>query len=201
MVRATPMRHSVSDLSDLIRDRRTIQPKDFTDRVVQRDVVERVLGNGTWAPTHGMTQPWRFKVFAGDARQRLSTFMGEEYTRLTTPEKFLPRKFENVTQRPLQSSVVVALGMARDPKGKISDLEEQLAMACAVQNMHLTCAAYGLGAFWGTGAAATGEGMRRFLGLAEGDRCMGLFFMGYPAVEWPKGYRKPLPDVMEWFDR
>ncbi|MBP6390394.1 MAG: nitroreductase [Flavobacteriales bacterium] len=195
------MRHSVSDLSDLIRDRRTVQPKDFTDRVVQRDVVERVLGNGTWAPTHGMTQPWRFKVFAGEARQRLSTFMGEEYTRLTAPEKFLPRKFENVTQRPLQSSVVVALGMARDPKGKISDLEEQLAMACAVQNMYLTCTAYGLGAFWGTGAAATGEGMRRFLGLAEGDRCMGLFFMGYPAVEWPKGYRKPLPDVMEWFDR
>ncbi len=75
--------------------------------------------------------------------------------KLTTPEKFLPRKFENVTQRPLQSSVVVALGMARDPKGKISDLEEQLAMACAVQNMHLTCAAYGLGAFWGTGAPPT----------------------------------------------
>ncbi|MBK8338939.1 MAG: nitroreductase [Flavobacteriales bacterium] len=195
------MRHSVSDLSDLIRDRRTIQPKDFTDRVVQRDVVERVLGNGTWAPTHGLTQPWRFKVFSGDARQRLATFMGEEYTRITAPEKFLQKKFENVTQRPLQSSVVVALGMARDPKGKISDLEEQLAMACAVQNMYLTCTSYGLGAFWGTGAAVTGDGMRRFLGLAEGDRSMGLFFMGYPAVEWPKGYRKPLPDVMEWFDR
>ena len=42
--------------------------------------------------------------------------------------------------------------------------------------------------------------MRRFLGLAEGDRCMGLFHIGYPAVEWPKGYRKPLPDVLVWQD-
>lgn len=195
------MRHSVSDLTAVIRDRRTIQPKDMSDRVVQRDMVELVLSNGTWAPNHGMTQPWRFIVFSGDARQRLSAFMGEEYTRITPPEKFMPRKHENAVQRPLQASVVVALGLARDPRGKISELEEQLAVACAVQNMHLTCTAYGLGGFWGTGAVVTGDGMRRFLGLADGDRCMGLFYIGYPAVDWPKGYRKPLPDVMSWLER
>ncbi|MBL8009130.1 MAG: nitroreductase [Flavobacteriales bacterium] len=195
------MRHSVSDLTAVIRDRRTIQPKDMSDRVVQRDMVELVLSNGTWAPNHGMTQPWRFIVFSGDARQRLSAFMGEEYTRITPPEKFMPRKHENAVQRPLQASVVVALGLARDPRGKISELEEQLAVACAVQNMHLTCTAYGLGGFWGTGAVVTGDGMRRFLGLADGDRCMGLFYIGYPAVDWPKGYRKPLPDVMSWQER
>ncbi|MBL7965224.1 MAG: nitroreductase [Flavobacteriales bacterium] len=195
------MKYSVSEITAIIRDRRTIYPKDHSDREVLRDVVERVLSNGTWAPNHGMTQPWRFKVFTSEARHRLARFMGEEYTRITPPEKFLPRKYENLTQRPLQSSVVVALGMARDPKGKISELEEQLAMACAVQNMHLTCTAYGLGGFWGTGAVVTGEGMRKFLGMAEGDRCLGLFYMGYPAIEWPKGYRKPLPDVTEWFDQ
>ena len=194
------MRFSVSELTDIIRDRRTIHPKDYTDRAVHRDIIEKVLGNGTWAPTHGMTQPWRFHVFTGDARTRLSTFMGAEYTRLTPPEKFLPRKFEDVTQRPLQSSVVVALGLVRDPNRKISELEEQLAVACAVQNMHLTCTAYGLGGFWATGAVLTGESMRNFLGLGEDDRCMGLFYMGYPAVEWPKGYRKPLPDVTTWHE-
>ncbi|MBK8614404.1 MAG: nitroreductase [Flavobacteriales bacterium] len=194
------MRFSVSELTDIIRDRRTIYPKDYTDRAVHRDIIEKVLGNGTWAPNHGMTQPWRFHVFTGDARKRLSDFMGAEYTRLTPPEKFMPRKFENATLRPLQSSVVVALGLARDPNRKISELEEQLALACAVQNMHLTCTAYGLGGFWGTGAVVTGDGMRRFLGLGEEDRCMGLFYMGYPAIEWPKGYRKPLPDVTAWHE-
>ena len=131
------MRHSVSDLTAVIRDRRTIHPKDMSDRVVQRDMVELILSNGTWAPNHGMTQPWRFIVFAADARQRLSAFMGEEYTRITPPEKFMPRKHENAVQRPLQASVVVALGLARDPRGKISELEEQLALACAVQNLSL----------------------------------------------------------------
>jgi nitroreductase len=75
------MRYSVSELSDIIRDRRTIPPKDYTDRVVHRDLIERVLGNGTWAPNHGLTQPWRFHVFTGVARQRLADFMGAEYTR------------------------------------------------------------------------------------------------------------------------
>jgi nitroreductase len=101
-------------------------------------------------------------------------------------------------QRPLQTTVAIALGMARDPNGKISELEEMLATACAVQNMHLTSTAYGLGAFWSTGAAITGDGMRDFLGLGAKDRCLGIFYMGYPAVDWPKGYRRSWVDVTTW---
>ena len=192
------MKFSVSEITDLVRHRRTIYPKDYTDRVVHREIVERVLGNGTWAPTHGMTQPWRFTVYTGEARKRLSDFLGAVYTRNTPPEKFLPRKFENITQRPLQSSVVIGIGMARDPHGKISERDELLAVACAVQNMHLTCAAYGLGAFWATGGPMTGRAMRDFLGLGPNDQAMGLFYIGYPAIDWPKGYRKPLDQLVKW---
>jgi nitroreductase len=192
------MKFSVSEITELIRHRRTIYPKDYTDRVVHREIVERILTNGTWAPTHGMTQPWRFTVFTGPARVQLSNFLGEEYRRNTPADKFLQRKFDNLTQRPLQSSVVIALGMARDPNGKINERDELLAMACAVQNMHLSCAAYGLGAFWATGGPMTGPAMRDFLGLGALDQALGLFFIGYPAIDWPKGYRKPLDQVVNW---
>lgn len=192
------MKFSLSETTELIRHRRTVYPKDHTDRAVHREMVERILTNGTWAPTHGMTQPWRFVVYMGDARKSLSSFLGEEYPRITPTENFLQRKFDNVTQRPLQSSVVVGLGMERDPKGKISERDELLAMGAAVQNMHLTCAAYGLGGFWATGAALTGTGMRDFLGLSERGQAMGLFFIGYPAIEWPKGYRKPIDQLTRW---
>lgn len=194
------MRSNLSDLDALIRDRRTIQPRDYTDRAVHREIVERVLGNAVWAPNHGMTQPWRFQVFSGEARERLSRFMGEEYRRTTPEDRFLQKKFDNHVQRPLQSSVAIALCMARDPKGRISELEEMFAVACGVQNMYLTCAAYGLGGFWSTGAVITGEGMRSFLGLDGQDRCLGLFYMGYPAIEWPRGYRKPLNEFVRWVE-
>lgn len=192
------MRHSVSDITALIRDRRSIRPADYTDREVRREIVDAVLGNAVWAPTHGLTQPWRFTVFTGAGRERLSVFLGEEYHRVVPPEKFMQRKYDDHVQRPLQSTVVIGLGLERDPAGKIPLHEEELAMACAVQNMFLTCTAYGLGAFWGTGPVLTGTGMVDFLGLKPEDRCLGLFYMGYPAVEWPKGYRKGLPDVVRF---
>lgn len=192
------MKFSVSEITELIRTRRTIYPKDYTEREVHREIVERVLTNATWAPTHGMTQPWRFTVCTGAGRERLSHFLGETYTRMTPPEKFLQRKFDNVTQRPLKSSVVIAIGMVRDPVGKISERDELLAVACAVQNMALTCAAYGLGSFWATGGPMTSVAMRDFIGLGPEDQALGLFYIGYPAIEWPKGYRKPIDQLVEW---
>ena len=192
------MKFSVSEISELIRHRRTIYPKDCTSREVHREVVERILTNATWAPTHGLTQPWRFTVFTGAARYQLTNFLGETYRAGTPPEKFLQKKLDNMTQRPLQSSVVIAIGMERDPKGKISARDEQWAVACAVQNMHLTCTAYGLGGFWATGGPMTGEAMREFLKLAPDGQAMGLFFIGYPAIEWPRSHRRPLETVTEW---
>ena len=194
------MKFSVSELTAMIKERRTIYPKDYSPRVVQRELIEQVLGNAVWAPNHGMTQPWRFQVFTGAAREQLSNFMGQEYTRITPGEKFLQKKLDSHVQRPRQSTVVIALCMARDAKGKISELEEMFAVACGVQNMFLTCTAHGLGAFWSTGAVITGPGMRSFLGLGESDRCLGLFYIGYPAIEWPKGYRKPLNEFVRWVE-
>jgi hypothetical protein len=43
------MKFSVSEITDLIRHRRTIYPKDYTERVVHRELVERILTN---APMH-----------------------------------------------------------------------------------------------------------------------------------------------------
>lgn len=192
------MKFSISELSEIIRQRRTIYPKDYSPREVHREIIEKVLSNATWAPSHGMTQPWRFNVYTGAARERLSSFMIEEYQRITPPEKVMQRKMDNLRERPLQSSVVIAIGMKRDPTGRITELDELMATACAVQNMYLTCSAYGLGAFWATGAVSIGEGMRKFTGLDEGDRALGLFYIGYPAIEWPKGYRAPLEKSVTW---
>ncbi len=192
------MKFSVSELTELIRQRRTIYPKDYSPREVHREIIEKVLSNASWAPSHGMTQPWRFQVYTGAARQRLSEFLGKEYNRTTPADKVMPRKLENLTQRPLQSSVVIGIGMARDSTGRITELDELLATACAVQNMFLTCTAYGLGGFWATGGHLTGEAMRRYMGLGEADKALGLFFIGYPASEWPKGYRKPLDQLVTW---
>jgi nitroreductase len=93
---------------------------------------------------------------------------------------------------------VIAIVMHKDPESNIMELEEIEAVACAVQNMHLTCTAYGLGGFWSTPKAVYTPEMNQFLGIGENDKCLGLFYIGYPAIEWPKAHRKPIEYVTTW---
>lgn len=193
------MRFNLSEINELIRSRRTIYPEQFSDRKVHREQVELLLNNAQWAPTHGNTQPWRFKVFMEDGRQRLSDFLAKTYLELTPVEQQNDMKLAKMITRPLKSSVVIAICMERQPSEKILELEEIEAVACAVQNLHLSCTAYGLGGFWATPKLIYHPKMNDFLGLGEKDKCLGLFYIGYPAIEWPTAHRKPLEYTTEWF--
>lgn len=193
------MRFNLSEINELIRERRTIYPEQYSSRKVHREQIEVILTNAQWAPTHGNTQPWRFKVFMGEEhRQELSQFLGKTYQELIPKEQQTDVKLAKLMRRPSISSVVIAVCMERQLEEKISEIEEIEAVACAIQNMHLTCTAYGLGGFWSTPKLIYTPQMNTFLGLGEKDKCLGLFYIGYPDIEWPKAHRKPLEYTTEW---
>lgn len=194
------MRYNLSEINELIRNRRTIYPEQFSERKVHKEQLEVMLTNAQWAPTHGNTQPWRFSVFTEDARKRLSDFLGESYDRLTPEASHSDLKRTKLVNRPLLSSAVVAVCMERQIAEKILELEEIEAVACAVQNMHLTCTAYGIGGFWSTPKLIYDQSMNEFLGIGEKDKCLGLFYIGYPAIEWPSSHRKPLEYTTIWME-
>jgi|TARA_R110000737_G_C14609317_1_gene490681 nitroreductase len=192
------MKYNLSEITEVIRNRRTIYPEFFSDRKVHREQIELLLNNAIWAPTHGNTQPWRFKVMMEDALPKLSDFMVSTYKELTPVDQHSELRIAKMTNRPRKSSAVIAICMERQASEKISEQDEMLAVACAVQNIHLTCTAYGLGGFWATPGIIHSQQMKDYLGLGEKDKCLGLFFVGYPAGEWPKGQRKPIEYITEW---
>ncbi len=196
------MKYNLSEISELIKDRRTIKPEFYADRLIHREQVERMLNNAIWAPNHGSTQPWTFKVFLGKGRQRLSDFLCELYQEKTAKEDFLEVKFNKLLNRPMQAGAVIAVSLKRDPDSKIMELEEIEAVACAIQNMFLTCTAWGLGAFWSTPELIYTDEMKEFLELKEEDKCLALFYIGYPRedYEWPKGHRKPIEYFTKWVE-
>ncbi|EMI45683.1 nitroreductase [Rhodopirellula sp. SWK7] len=189
---------NMSPISQLIRDRRTIKPKFYSDQPVDEAIVNELLENANWAPTHGMTEPWRFTVFTGEARTKLRDFMGETYRSLTTEETFKQNKYDGMQESVMHAPVVIAIGMKRQDSGKISLLDELLAVGCAVQNMHLTATSHGLGGFWSTNIVATSDAMRDYIGLASGDQALGLFYVGHPACDWPEGTRGAVDDKVRW---
>lgn len=194
------MRYNLSEITELMRNRRTIFPEQYSERKVHREQVELILNNALWAPTHGNTQPWRFHVFMEDGLTRLSDFLGKTYLETTPKEHQNDMKLAKLITRPLKSSVVIAVSMSRQPEQRIPEVEEIEAVACAVQNMYLTATAYGLGAFWSTPKLVYSSEMNAFLGLGEADKCLGLVYLGYPAIEWPKSHRKPLEYVTKWIN-
>jgi nitroreductase len=196
------MKYNLSEITALIKDRRTIYPEQFSDRKIHREQVEVLLNNAIWAPNHGSTQPWKFKVFLDEGRQQLSDFLSNYYKENTPAEEFGELKYNKLKNRPLMAGAAIAVSLHRDPKSRIREIEEIEAVACAIQNMYLTCTAWGLGGFWATPGMIYTPAMNEFLGLAEADKCLGIFFVGYPKpdFEWPKGHRKPIEYFTEWVE-
>jgi len=195
------MRYNLSEITAVIKDRRTIYPEQFSDRKIHKEIIDQILNNAIWAPNHGMTQPWRFKVFLGLGINKLAEFQANHYLLNTSKENFDPEKHQKFLKRPLLAQAVIAICLNRQDSGKIRFIEEVEAVACSVQNMYLTCTAYGIGAYWGSGGATYSDEMKFFLGLDSKDSCLGFLYLGYPNGEWPKSHRKPIEYVTEWIEK
>lgn len=191
------MKYNLTEIADLIKERRTIYPENYSTRKVHREQLELMLEAANWAPTHGHTEPWRFKVFSGPALINLMEELAEAYKRKTDPVKFLESKYQRFIDRAGKASFVVAVCMKRHGESKISELDEIMAVAAAVQNFALVGAAYGIGVFWSTGSIDD-EQVRQFLHLEDADKCLGFLYVGYPEGEWPKGKRNIWLNKVEW---
>ena len=140
------MRHNLSDVTALIKDRRSFAPEKFSSRKVHRDVVAEVLRAGTWAATHGMTQPWRFTVFQDEGLEVMRQGLPNWYLQSAGEANVSEVKLEKLRRRLDTCNCVIGVGMVPDVNERISQEDEEWAVAAAVQNMHLMCTAYGLGA-------------------------------------------------------
>lgn len=188
-------------ISEIIRNRRTVKPGLMDpDREIPRELLDEIFENANWAPTHGFTEPWRFKVFSGASRKTLAENYQRLYKETTSEGEFRQDKYEKFGINPQIAPVVMAICMRRGDNPKIPELEEIEAVACAVQNMHLTASAAGLGAFWSSPPVTGSDEMRDFLGLREQDRCLGLFYLGWlkEGEQWPKSTRGPIAEKVEW---
>lgn len=192
---------NLSPVSQIIRNRRSIKPVDLDiAREVSRDLVEKVLEDATWAPNHGMTEPWRFLVFGGSKRTVLAETLQRIYRETTPATDFREDKLEKLGQNPLLAPVVIATCMIRSGGGKIPLWEEEAAVSCAIQNLMLSATAEGLASFWSSPPVLDTTEFKSWLGISTTDKCMGLIYLGWPkaVLTPPKSSRRPLSACVEW---
>ena len=185
-------------LEELIRTRRSVKPAQFGPGKVADEVVEAILESARWAPTHGMTQPWRFVVITGDGIERFTTFREEEYRRKNPGEQFNQLKFDKMRAASEKCSHIILIGMKRQESRKLPEWEEVAAVSSALQNMQLCATAYGVACYWSTGAMSTDPSMLSWLELGPDDLALGMLMLGQRGEEVAAPERHPQENFVRW---
>lgn len=184
---------------ELIKSRRSIYPKWFTSEAIDKETILNLLEVANWAPTHKMTEPWRFIVFHSQpSRMGLSEFLGEYYIKHTSIDKFSALKHRKTLEKPLQSAVVIAIVMQRDPAESLPEWEELAATACAVENLWIAATAAGIGGYWSSPASMQSEDAANFLELKSGEKCLGVFYLGRHRMPEAPRVRKNVEEKIRW---
>ena len=188
---------TTQDLNELIKKRRSIFPKTYiTGKEIPQEIIEQVLENANHAPTHKMTEPWRFRVLRRASLSKLADYLVADYRVQTPVAEQSDMKIKKMTENPLRSGCVIVIILKRHAD-LLPEWEEIAAVAMSVQNMWLTCTAYDIGSYWSSPSALTERG-RDFLQLADDERCLGLFYMGYHNMPDLPPQRTPISEKVEW---
>lgn len=183
-------------ISQLIKQRRSVYPKDFKPNVnIEDSVIKKLLELAVWAPTHKLTQPWYFKVFRNDGVKLFFEKQSEIYQQITPPEKVAQKKIDKYALKAEQVSHIIAIIATHHPENKIPEIEETVATACALQNIYLLLKEFGIAGYLSTGDICYSEQMSEFLELADGDKCLGFFQLGIPVDDLKQINRKRIPAI------
>jgi nitroreductase len=163
-------------MADLIRTRRT--HKSFGPDPVPRETLEELFELARWAPNHHRTNPWRFRVLGPETLSRLKDAAG-------------PAEAPKLDRAP--TLVVVSAVLTGD---LMQDEEDVCATACAIYAVLLGAHEHGLASYWRTPRVLRTKAGREAVGLADGERFLGLVHLGTPRGEPPAPERAPIDAVL-----
>ena len=164
---------------DAIRARRNV--RQYTDRPIGREDLERILEAGRRAPSSSNWQPWTFVVVTD--RDQLVELA----------------KVWQGARHVAQSAVTIAL-VAQQPEDERHRDWVEYDFGQATAQMMITAADLGIGS--GHSAVADQEQAQRVLGFPDGYWCVYLIGLGYPADRplrpLVRPNRRPFEDVVRW---
>jgi nitroreductase len=184
-------------VADCIRTRRTV--KAYTGEAVPRASLERWLALACWAPTHRLTQPWRFAVLEQPAIHRLGDFLRNQPAIAAVPDPAKgAAKLAKLLDRLPSLGAMVQVTWVRDTVPAI-DLEDHAAAAAAVQNLLLAAHADGWAGFWSTTAALGHPQTLAWCGLDPARQgFLGSVWLGRAAQVPEAPARVPLAERAHW---
>ncbi len=173
----------------------------FSPESVPRKVIERLLECAVRAPNHKLTEPWRFAVLTGGARDRYAEIRAKHrLKRYTDPSSVEARAGADKVRRESLEIPVYIVAMAALSPDDITREEDYAATMMAIANLMIAAESLGLGTYLKSGGVMQDPGLMELAGVPEKFRVVGIISLGYPAEQDPPRRRKPAGELTRWVD-
>ena len=187
------------DVLSALKYRRTATEWDV-EKIPSKDLISKIIEAATWAPNHRRTEPWRFHVIAGKAREQLLLAIQDDYRVKGYAQEDITKKIAVIERKFYRSPLMIIVTQFSnhdDDSDRI--LEDYAACACAIQNLLLAAHAEELNTKWSTGKLVYEKGVFNFLGLENTERIVGFIYMGYGKKDQNTEPQRHQP-IVNWYD-
>lgn len=173
----------------------------FRPDPVPREIVQRLLDCAVRAPNHKLTEPWRFSVLTGGARDRFADIRARHrLKRFADPSSAEAQAAaEKVRHESRETPAYVVVMGAQNPD-EVTREEDYAATMMAIANLMIAAQSLGLGTYLKTGGVMRDPGLLKLARAPEDFRIVGIISLGYPAEEEPPRRRKPAAELTHWVE-
>jgi nitroreductase len=173
----------------------------FRQQPVSRETIAQLLECAVRAPNHKLTQPWRFAILTGAARDQFAELRaGHRLKRFddpSTPEALVAA--DKVRRESRETPVFVVIMAAVNPD-EITREEDYAASMMATANLMIAAESLGLGTYLKTGGIMRDPAVLALARVPDGFRIVGIVSLGYPAEAEVPRRRKPAAELTEWVE-
>lgn len=175
------METTLLPVATVIQERRTI--KRFKPDPVAEELLLELLDTASWAPNHGLREPWRFILFVEEGKRQLIDAITASARKPKDPVKHM--------QVPAYLAVII-----REDERQRELEEDMLAAGTFVQNFQLAAWEQGLGVKWLTEPYTFRPEFRSSIGVNADEKLIGLLQIGYPEDIPVARPRTPIQDKL-----
>jgi nitroreductase len=173
----------------------------FRPDPVPRQIIQQLLDCAVRAPNHKLTEPWRFVVLTGSARDAFADIRARHrLKRFTDPASPEAQAAEEKVRRESRETPVYIVVMTAVSKDDITREDDYAATMMAIANLMTAAQSRGLGTYLRTGGVMLDPQLLQLAEVPEGFRVVGVLSLGYPAEEEPPRRRKPAAELTRWLD-
>lgn len=189
-------------LEEIILSRRDVRGSNFLNKVIEDDLLDKLIFSALNAPSVGFSQPWEFVIIKNPKiKEKIKQSFSEEnnkaidFFKEDKKKEYVKLKLEGIVEAPI--NIAVFYKPSNEPVlGQTSMAEMGLySVVCAVQNMWLTARALNIGMGWVSILDA--EKVKHILNAPKQNQLVAYLCVGYV----DNFFTQPELEILQWKKR